>query len=111
MVLRAAIATLLLMAAPAEAASRGTLIAMAVALLDVAEQHCDDLKRDAELEEHLLRHFHEYDIGGLASAISGPLNAFYEDFQREAEEDARAFCRAAPAYAARTGYPVIVSAR
>jgi hypothetical protein len=109
-VLRAAIILLLVMAVPAQAASRATRIAMAVALLDVAEQHCDSLKRDADLEEHLLRHFHEYDIGGLASAISGPLNSFYEDFEREAKADASAFCRAAPAYAAQTGYPVIVSA-
>lgn len=112
MVLRAACAAILLMTLPASAGtSRGTLIAMAVALIDVAEEHCSEVRLDTDLHGHLMRHFHEYDIGGLASAISGPLNAFYEDFTHEARDDARAFCSAAPDYATRTGYPVILGAR
>ena len=97
------------MAVPAAAASRGTLIAMAVGLLDVVEEHCqDEVVVDEQLKAHLLRHFHEYDIGGLASVISGPLNASYEDYLSRARSDRRAFCATAPAEAARTGYPVIV---
>ena len=58
-----------------------------------------------------MRHFHEYDIGGLASAISGPLNAFYEDFSYQAKRDATGFCRTAAAVSETTGYPVILGAR
>ena len=107
MVLRSMIA-LLLMLLPAEAASRGTKIAMAVALLDVAEQYCKGaIAVDPAVRENLFLHFHEYDIGGLSSAISGPLNSFYEEFVAEAKSGRGTFCAAAPAQAARTGYPVI----
>lgn len=102
--------TAIALAAPAEAASRGTRIAMAVAIVDVAKDTCRTVTLDEELQSHLMRHFHEYDIGGLASAISGPLNAFYEDFQHEAKSDPRGFCAAAADYSARTGYPVILGA-
>lgn len=107
MVLRT-VAALLLMLLPAEAASRGTKIAMAVALLDVAEQYCKGaIIVDPALRKTLFIHFHEYDIGGLSSAISGPLNSFYEEFVAEARSGHGAFCAAAPAQAARTGYPLI----
>lgn len=107
MVLRAAF-VFLLMVPPAEAASRGTKIAMAVALLDVAEQYCRGaIAIDQDVRKNLFLHFHEYDIGGLSSAISGPLNSFYEEFVAEAKSGRGAFCAEAPAQAARTGYPVI----
>ena len=49
--------------------NRGTRIAMAVALLDVTEDHCEGrFKVDEDVKETLLLHFHEYDIAGLASA-------------------------------------------
>jgi hypothetical protein len=107
MVLRTALFCLM-MVAPAEAASRGTKIAMAVALLDVAEQYCKGtIAVDQDVRKNLFMHFHEYDIGGLSSAISGPLNAFYEEFVAEAKTGRSAFCAEAPLQAARTGYPVI----
>jgi hypothetical protein len=110
MVLRVVIISMLL-AMPAEAASRGTKIAMAVALLDVAEQYCKGaIAVDPDVRENLFVHFHEYDIGGLSSAISGPLNSFYEEFVAEAQSGRGAFCAEAPAQAARTGYPVITMA-
>ncbi len=110
MLLRAALLCLL-MVAPAEAASRGTKIAMAVALLDVADQYCQGMIAvDQDVRKNLFLHFHEYDIGGLSSAISGPLNAFYEEFVTEAKSGRGAFCAEAPAQAARTGYPVITMA-
>lgn len=99
------------MALPAGASGRGERIAMAVALLEVAKERCLALEVDEELRAHLLRHFREYDIGGISSAISGPLNAFYEDFRFQAERDARGFCRQAPQLARSTGYPVIVRAQ
>ena len=108
MVLRSAIIVLMLMTIPAEAASRGTLIAMAVGLLDVAEEHCArEVSVDAIEKTRLLKDFRDYDIGGISSAVSVPLNAFYEEFLHQAKKDRRAFCATAPAEAARTGYPVI----
>lgn len=111
MVLRTALLCLLALALPAEAASRGDRIAMAVALLEVAKERCPALEVDEDLHEHLIRHFREYDIGGIASAISGPLNTFYEDFQFRARRDARDFCQKAPQLARSTGYPVILRAQ
>jgi hypothetical protein len=109
MVLRAAI-LLMLMILPAHSASRGTMIAMAVALLDVAEEHCiGQIAIDQTKRKELYLHFHEYDIGGLASAISLPLNSFYEEFAAEACAERDRFCKAAPAQSARTGYPVITA--
>lgn len=109
MVLKGFIA-LLLLASPAWAENRGTRIAMAVALLDVAEDHCKGRFRvDEAVKEKLFLHFHEYDIAGLASLLSRPLNAFYEDFAYEAKRGRDAFCRAAPLEAASTGYPVILA--
>lgn len=106
-------ATLLILALlsqPALAQDRGTRIAMAVALLDVAEDHCaGTLRIDPGVKERLMAHFHEFDIGGLASLLSQPLNAFYEDFAYEAKREGEAFCRRAPEEAAATGYPVIVA--
>ena len=108
MVLRALI-LLLAFSLPAGAENRGTRIAMAVALLDVVQDHCADRYRvDEEVKKTLLLHFHEYDIAGLASLLSRPLNAFYEDFSFEAKRGRDAFCRKAPAEAANTGYPVIL---
>jgi hypothetical protein len=99
-----------LLAPPAEASNRGTRIAMAVALLDVVEDHCQGRFRiDEVVKKTLLEHFHEYDIAGLASILSRPLNAFYEDFAYEAKRGRDAFCRKAPAEAASTGYPVIIA--
>jgi hypothetical protein len=110
MVLRVAALALLLAAVPVHAASRGTLIAMAVALLDVAEEHCTaETAIDDKVKVHLLADFHQYDIGGLASVISAPLNSFYEEFLQQVKHDRRSFCREAPAHAASTGYPVIVA--
>ena len=57
----------------------------------------------------LFEHFHEYDIAGLASLLSKPLNSFYEDFTYEAKQGRDAFCRNAPEEAARTGYPVLLA--
>jgi hypothetical protein len=112
MVLRAAAALLVLMAVPAGAESRGTRIAMAVALLDVAADHCAGrYSVDEEQKSRLFRHFHEYDIAGLASLLSGPLNSFYEDFAHQAEQGRDAFCARAPQTAAGTGYPVILGGR
>ncbi len=106
----AAAIVLLLLASPAHAQSRGTRIAMAVALLDVTQEHCaGKLKVDEAVRKQLFEHFHEYDIAGLASLLSKPLNSFYEDFSYEATQGRDAFCSKAPAQAARTGYPVLLA--
>lgn len=106
----AALALLPLLASEAAAESRGTRIAMAVALLDVAQEHCQaSLTVDPQVKARLLEHFHEYDIAGLASLLSRPLNSFYEDFSYEVRQGRDAFCRQAPAEAARTGYPVLLA--
>ena len=109
-----AVAALLVLAAlatPAAAESRGTRIAMAVALLDVTAEHCaGKLKVDEQVKTRLFENFHEYDIAGLASLLSRPLNSFYEDFTYQAKQDRAAFCRGAPKQAARTGYPVLRAA-
>ena len=108
--LRAALVAAALLCQPALAQDRGTRIAMAVALLDVAEDHCaGQFSVDAGVKETLMAHFHEYDIAGLASLLSQPLNAFYEDFAYEAKREPEAFCRRAPREAATTGYPVILA--
>ncbi len=108
MVLRLATIVLALSTLPAEATSRGTKIAMAVALLDVAEEYCAGrMSVDAAEKTRLMEHFHEYDIAGLASILSQPLNAFYEDFLHEARAGRDSFCSEAPALAQDTGYPVI----
>ncbi|MFM8747563.1 MAG: hypothetical protein ACKOED_13015 [Aestuariivirga sp.] len=105
-----ALLALALLCQPALAQDRGTRIAMAVALLDVAADHCaGTLRVDAGVKKKLMAHFHEYDIAGLASLLSQPLNAFYEDFAYEAKREREAFCRRAPSEAAATGYPVIVA--
>lgn len=97
---------------PVLAADRASNIAMAVALLEVAEENCaGGIAVDQELKTHLMRHFHEYDIGGLASAISGPLNIFYEDFSSQAKSDRLEFCRRAPDTIAGTGYPALTRSR
>ncbi len=108
MVLRAALA-LLLSGGSATAANRSTNIAMAVALLDVAREHCA-ITVDATVETKLMKDFHEYDIAGLASILSGPLNAFYEDFLHEMRSGRAGFCKQSPVQAASTGYPVIRAA-
>lgn len=98
------------LATPAAAESRGTRIAMAVALLDVSGEYCgSSLKVDETVKATLFRHFHEYDIAGLASLLSRPLNSFYEDFSYQAQQGREAFCRGAPQQAARTGYPVLLA--
>ena len=78
MVLKATLLAILLAATlvgPGHAASRSTLIAMAVALLDVAREHCDaETTIDGEVKANLMSDFHNYEIGGLASAISGSYN-------------------------------------
>jgi hypothetical protein len=104
--------TALLLSVPATAAeSRGTRIAMAVALLDVVEVHCEGRYQvDEAVKTTLFLHFHEYDIAGLASVLSQPLNAFYEDFEHQAKDGRDAFCREAPRQAADTGYPVLIAA-
>lgn len=106
-----ALLVLAAVAGPATAAeNRGTRIAMAVALLDVTAEHCEGtLKVDEQVKTRLLEHFHEYDIAGLASLLSRPLNSFYEDFTYEAQQSRDAFCRNAPEEAARTGYPVLLA--
>ena len=105
-----ALLALAALATPALAESRGTRIAMAVALLDVTQEHCGGrLKVDPQVKDQLFRNFHEYDIAGLASLLSKPLNSFYEDFTYEARQGRDAFCRKAPDVAARTGYPVLVA--
>jgi hypothetical protein len=107
----AALLTLAMLATPATAESRGTRIAMAVALLDVTAEHCAGrLKVDEQVKATLFEHFHEYDIAGLASLLSRPLNSFYEDFTYQAKQGRDAFCREAPRQAARTGYPVLRAA-
>ena len=99
-----------LLATPAAAENRGTRIAMAVALLDVSEEYCAGrLQVDEAVKAKLFEHFHEYDIAGLASLLSKPLNSFYEDFTYEAKQGRDAFCRNAPAEAASTGYPVLLA--
>ncbi|MCA3562005.1 MAG: hypothetical protein IOC82_13350 [Aestuariivirga sp.] len=104
----AALLVLAALATPAAAESRGTRIAMAVALLDVTGFYCaGKLKVDEQVKATLMKHFHEYDIAGLASLLSKPLNSFYEDFTYQAKQDRNAFCRGAPEQAARTGYPVL----
>lgn len=106
-------ATLLILAAlsaPAAAEGRGTRIAMAVALLDVTQEHCAGrLSVDEQVKARLFEHFHEYDIAGLASLLSRPLNSFYEDFTYEAKQGRDSFCRKAPEEAASTGYPVLLA--
>ena len=107
----AALFMVALLATPAAATeNRGTRIAMAVALLDVTEEHCAGrLTVDEQVKTTLLEHFHEYDIAGLASLLSKPLNSFYEDFTYEVKQGRDAFCSKAPAEAARTGYPVLLA--
>lgn len=101
---------LMALASPAMAENRGTRIAMAVALLDVVEDNCQGRFRvDERVKKTLFLHFREYDIAGLASILSRPLNAFYEDFSHEAKTGRDAFCRKAPEEAASTGYPVILA--
>ncbi len=108
MVLRAAL-LLLALAGPAEAAGRSTRIAMAVALLDVADEYCSPLAVDRQARDTLFRHFREYDIAGVGSSIARPLNAFYEDFLHRAKQGRAAFCRDAPALARSAGYPAILA--
>lgn len=101
---------LLLLVHPAEAESRGTRIAMAVALLDVVEQHCAGRYHvDEHVKKVLFEHFHEYDVAGLASLLSQPLNSFYEDFSYEARKGRDEFCRKAPEEAEGAGYPVVIA--
>lgn len=101
---------LMLLALPVQAENRGTRIAMAVALLDVAEDHCAGRFHVNEyVKKVLFEHFHEYDIAGLASLLSQPLNSFYEDFSYEAKKSRDTFCRNAPEEAEATGYPVIIA--
>ncbi len=102
---------LALMSTSVQAAdSRGTRIAQAVALLDVTQDYCQGrFAIDPEMKDVLLDHFHEYDIAGLASILSRPLNAFYEDYMAEAKQGRDEFCRKAPAESASTGYPVIIA--
>ena len=108
MVLRTAIIAVLLATAPALASNRSVNIAMAVALLDVAEEHCgQSVKVDPEARRLLMIDFHEYDIAGLASTISRELNAFYEDFFHEMKAGRSAFCAKVPDYAENTGYGII----
>lgn len=110
MVLRAAVIALLVGTLPALASNRSVNIAMAVALLDVAEEHCaKSITVDAEAKRQLMVDFHEYDIAGLASTISRELNAFYEDFLHEMKAGRGTFCTKVPSYAAITGYNVIRS--
>ena len=98
------------LASPAAAEGRGTRIAMAVALLDVVQDHCEGRYTiDEHVKAALFRNFHEYDIAGLASILSKPLNSFYEDFSYQAKQGLDAFCRKAPEVAASTGYPVLVA--
>ena len=106
-----ALLVLAALAAPAAATeNRGTRIAMAVALLDVTQDYCGGrLRVDEQVKTTLFAHFHEYDIAGLASLLSRPLNSFYEDFSYQAKQGRDAFCRKAPAEAARTGYPVLLA--
>ena len=105
----AALIVLAALATPALAEGRGTRIAMAVALLDVTEEHCEGrYKVDEHVKTVLFNNFHEYDIAGLASLLSRPLNSFYEDFTYQVKQGRDAFCRKAPEVAASTGYPVIV---
>lgn len=83
---------------------------MAVALLGVVEDHCHGRYRlDHAVKNTLFVDFHEYDIAGLASLLSRPLNAFYEDYSFEAKKGRDAFCRMAPEEARLTGYPVILA--
>jgi len=98
---------LLLTATAAHAASPGTRVAMAVALMDVVADHCHPaLAFNAEQKALLLHDFRDYDVGGLASGISAPLNRFYDDFAAAARHDVHAFCAAAPEIASRTGYAI-----
>ena len=74
------------------------------------QDHCEGrYKLDEHVKTVLFRNFHEYDIAGLASILSKPLNSFYEDFAYQAQQGRDAFCRTAPEVAASTGYPVIVA--
>jgi hypothetical protein len=108
MVLRLALVMLVMSSGLAQASNRSTRIAMAVALLDVAEEHCgSSIKVDPEMRKTLFLHFHESDIAGLASVISRELNAFYEDFSAVMKKDRAAFCLSSPGYAASAGYPLI----
>jgi hypothetical protein len=102
------LAVLCLTCPAAGAANRSTLIAMAVALLDVAEEHCEGrITIDGAVKARLMVDFREYDISGIGSVISGPLNSFYEEFLLEARKDLRQFCARTSVHAAATGYPVI----
>lgn len=100
---------LLLLTVPAGALDRSTSIAMAVALLDVAGEYCT-ITIDSQAKVRLMRDFHEYDIAGLASILSGPLNVLYEDYLHQMKSGRASFCGQAPALSSRTGYPVITAA-
>jgi hypothetical protein len=91
--------------------SRTVPVAMTVAVLDVAKSHCRGrLSVDTAIEAQLVKEFRDYDVGGVQSAMSGPLNAFYEEFLDIATLNLVRFCREAPSIAAKGGYPGLLAA-
>jgi hypothetical protein len=83
-------------------------VAMATELLVVFEERCrDEYRVNKEAARRLGEDLHQYDIGGLASAVGPALNSFYEEFSTEADLDLARFCASAPDLAARAGYPLL----
>jgi hypothetical protein len=85
-------------------------VPMATELLDVARSRCG-LSADAAVAAKLDADLHQFDIGGIASAVGPQLDLFYEEFAADADADLARFCAAAPGMAARAGYPGLFRVR
>jgi hypothetical protein len=112
MTARLAVLLVVFAATGARAAGTSLGIAYAMALLDVVEEHCTaTIAVDPGLRARLVVEFRKYDIGGVQSAISGPLNRFYEDFLTDMNNSREGFCSSAPALAGRAGFEGLLAAR
>ncbi|MBM3519329.1 MAG: hypothetical protein FJX63_00920 [Alphaproteobacteria bacterium] len=112
MVLRLAGAFLYVAAASAQAGDRTVETALAVALLDVVEEHCAaEVTVDDDRRAAVFTTFHDYDVQGWQSLIAGPLNRFYEDFLYDLARGREGFCRRAPAFAEASGHPGLLKLR
>jgi hypothetical protein len=85
-----------------------TRLAMAVALQDVVADHCPNLTVDPAEKSALMLEFRQYDLGGIYSMVSPPLNAFYEEFLGASRKSPSGFCASAPDLAGRAGFPALI---
>jgi hypothetical protein len=86
-----------------------TRLAMAVALQDVAADRCPKLAVDPAEKAALMQQFHQYDVGGINSMVSPPLNTYYAEFLDSSRADLAAFCGSAATLAGRAGYPGLLN--